>query len=256
MGAARALLRMLRTEVTSGSGPHARRRSVAGVVALGLLLAGCGRGAATARSTGSPAVPSAVPTAAPSPVRSLAPSPSPSRHRYVDPGTLPQTPGLPSGTSRKFRARMAVLWRGIVTDSPATAMPAFFPLAAYLQLKAIPGADADYRYRLVYDFGLDVRAAHDLLGAGAAHARLLFVSVPHQGAWIPPGYCENRIGYWHAPGSRLVYEEGGRVRSFGVSSFISWRGEWYVIHLAVNGDAGTVEDPSLGRGVYGPPGSC
>jgi hypothetical protein len=174
----------------------------------------------------------------------------------ADPGKLPQTTALPSSDSPRFRARVAALWRGIVGDSPAAAQSAYFPRSAYLQVKQIGNAAADYRDRLLVNYLADIHAAHVFLGPGARSARLLAVRVPKQWAWIPPGYCYNRVGYWHAPGSRLVYREGGRVRSFGVFSLISWRGEWYVVHLAVYDRPGTVDDPSAGPGSYGPPGGC
>jgi len=151
---------------------------------------------------------------------------------------------------------MADLWRGIVTDSVTAAMPAFFPRSAYVQVKAISHPAADFRDRLVSAFRRDIHAAHELLGPGAATALLVGVSVPKEWAWIPPGGCYNAIGYWHAPGSRLVYEEAGHVRSFGIFSFISWRGEWYVVHMSGYDHPGTVDDPSAGRGTLGPPGGC
>jgi hypothetical protein len=151
---------------------------------------------------------------------------------------------------------MAALWRGIVTDSAAAAMAAFFPRTAYLQAKQIADPSADYRTRLLGAFKADIHAAHALLGAQAGSAKLLDVSVPEEWAWIPPGSCYNRIGYWHAPGARVVYRERGQVRSFGIFSLISWRAEWYVVHLAVFDKPGTVDAPSLGFGTYGAPGGC
>ena len=173
-----------------------------------------------------------------------------------DPGRLPQTTALPSAASRSFHARMAALWRAITHDAPAAATAAFFPRAAYLQVKAIPDAGTDYDSRLLRNFALDIRAAHSLLGRGARTARLVAVRVPRQWAWIVPGYCANRIGYWHAPGSRLVYRENGRTASFGIFSLISWRGQWYVVHLGVWNQPGTVDAPSTGGGSFGPPGGC
>ena len=149
---------------------------------------------------------------------------------------------------------MAALWQGIVSGRPAPAMVAFFPRSAYLQAKAIPNPAADYRTRLVAAYRLDLRAAHTLVGP--APARLLGVDVPHQWTWIPPGGCFNKVGYWHAPGSRLVYRQSGQVRSFGVFSLISWRGQWYVVHLSSYSDPGSVDEPSAGRGVFGAPGGC
>ncbi len=183
------------------------------------------------------------------------PAAAPGR-RAPDPGALPQTEALPSSLTPAFRARVAALWRGIRADSLAAALPSFFPRSAYLQVKQIADAGADYDERLVGNFRRDIAAAHALLGASARHARLVGVSVPRQWAWIPPGYCYNRVGYWHAPGARLIYAVGRSVRSFGVFSFISWRGQWYVVHLAVWNTPGTVDDPASGVGSYGPPGGC
>jgi hypothetical protein len=174
----------------------------------------------------------------------------------IDPGRLPQTRTLPSARTPQFRARMAALWRGILTDSLVAAMPAFFPRTAYLKAKQIADPSADYQNRLLAAFKADIHAAHALLGAQARSTTLLGVSVPKEWAWIPPGSCFNRIGYWHAPGARLVYRVRGQVRSFGVYSLISWRGEWYVIHLAAFDEPGTVDAPSLGAGAYGPAGGC
>src|SRR5260370_1283855 len=85
--------------------------------------------------------------------------------------------------------------RPAVSDSIAAAMPAFFPRAAYVQVKQIANPSSDYRFRLLAAYRADIRAAHQLLGSGAASATLLYVSVPKEWAWIPPGYCFNRIGY-------------------------------------------------------------
>ena len=77
--------------------------------------------------------------------------------------------------------------------------------------------------------------------------------------WVPPGACYNSIGYWHAPGARVVYRESGRERSFGIASLISWRGVWYVVHLgAVSRTVvtGIVDEPAAGPGIPGPPGGC
>ncbi len=57
----------------------------------------------------------------------------------------------------------------------------------------------------------------------------------------------------------LVYEQGGATRSFGITSFISWRGDWYLVHLGAlsrPAPVGIVDDPQPGPGVPGPPGGC
>jgi hypothetical protein len=147
---------------------------------------------------------------------------------------------------------MASLWTGIVRGSPAPAMVAFFPKGAYLQLKAIYSASSDWTDRLVADYRLDIAAAHTLLGADAVRARLVRVDVPSgYGHWVEPGVCYNSVGYYELPNARVVYREGGQVRSFGIASMISWRGVWYVVHLGAilrSTDSGTVDEPASGEG--------
>jgi len=155
---------------------------------------------------------------------------------------------------------MSALWDGIVSDSLTTALPAFFPEQAYEQLKNISDARSDYEDRLVGDYSLDITAAHNLLGAGPSSAILVGVDVPARyGHWVPPGVCDNRIGYFEVPNSRLVYEQGGVTHSFGIASLISWRGVWYVVHLGTilrSTDSGEVEDPEIGPGYSEPSSTC
>ena len=177
-------------------------------------------------------------------------------------GTLPQTEAFPTTNSPQFFQEMAALWQGVQTGSATTASEAFFPEAAYVQVKAIGDPQGDWQYRLLTDFELDLAAAHNYLDSspGAAQAKLLYVAVPgNEAAWITPGYCYNSIGYWHAPGARLVYEQAGQERSIGIASLISWRGEWYVVHLGAvlrSSTTGIVDDPSPGEGTFGQPGGC
>jgi hypothetical protein len=168
------------------------------------------------------------------------------------PGKLPQTHALPSGSSAEFKHETASLWSGIRTNSPAVALAAFFPRDAYIRLKAIPSAGSDWSGRLVHEYDLDIAAAHRQLAADAARAQLISVDVPtSNGHWVPPGVCYNDVGYYEVPNARVVYREGGQVRSFGIASMISWRGQWYVVHLGAvlrNEDAGVVDEPASGRG--------
>jgi hypothetical protein len=181
-------------------------------------------------------------------------------HTQHPPGTLPQTNAFPSGTSAEFKAQMARLWAGIVRDSTRLALPAFFPEAAYVQLKAIGNPQADWSDRLVHDYALDIAAAHALLGGHPSTARLLAVNVIRgYGHWIPPGVCANRIGYYEMPNARVVYRSDGAVRSFGIASMISWRGIWYVVHLGAilrATDTGVLDDPAIGPGTSVYSGTC
>jgi hypothetical protein len=176
------------------------------------------------------------------------------------PGGLPQTDAFPSATTAHFKALMGDLWAGVVENRLAPALPAFFPLGAYVQLKAISGASSDWHDRLVHDYQLDIAAAHALLGRDASSATLLRVSVVRSyGHWVPPGVCYNNIGYYEMPNARIVYSEGGQVRSFGIASLISWRGVWYVVHFGAilrASDTGQVDDPASGPGISAYSGTC
>jgi hypothetical protein len=144
------------------------------------------------------------------------------------------------------------LWAGVMTGSAAPALPAFFPEAAYAQVKAIADAAADFQGRLLGDYRLDIAAAHALLAARPHRPRLVTVSVPAALAhWVPAGACYNRVGYWEVPNARIVYRTASGLQSFGIASMISWRGVWYVVHLgavARTAAVGEVDDPGPGPG--------
>jgi hypothetical protein len=177
----------------------------------------------------------------------------------ADPGAgrLPQNEKFPSTHDAAFRDAMADVWLAVTTDRPGDARPAFFPEAAYEQVKAIAYPADDWTDRLWYDFELDVYAAHQYTGS---KARLLRVEMAPdwEAAWVPPGYCYNAAGYWHINGARLVYQRDGQERSIGIASLISWRGVWYVVHFGgvVRPAVGLVDDPESGPGYPGPAGGC
>jgi hypothetical protein len=155
---------------------------------------------------------------------------------------------------------MAALWRGVQTGSLAAGLPAFFPEAAYTQVKTYGDPAADWRDRLARNYGLDLRAARALLGPNPDRVRLLRVVVPASYShWVDPGACYNRVGYYQVPNARVVYRQGDEVRSFGIASMISWRGVWYVVHMGMVGRTtigGVVDDPSSGAGSSAPSLTC
>ncbi|HEY1003677.1 MAG TPA: hypothetical protein VGD83_28945, partial [Streptosporangiaceae bacterium] len=234
-------------------------------LAAAVLLAGCSgspgqppTAKSSAARTGSPSATSASPTASATPRATATATASPAALPVAPgAGALPQTRAFPRTDSAAFRNAMADLWLAATTGNPRFGLPGFFPVAAYKQVKAEPYPAADWQDRLWYDFGLDVRAAHRLVGSGA---RLDRVIVPKAYAtWVYPGACHNKIGYWHVPGARVVYRVHGRERSFGISALISWRGVWYVVHLGAEQRTvvtGIVDQPAAGPGVPGPPGGC
>lgn len=179
----------------------------------------------------------------------------------IPPGRLPQTADEP-GFGPQLTTPMRVLFDAIVNDSPQRGHTAFFPKAAYISMKEgiIADPSRDYEDRLVAFFNLDLGAYQAALGDPPTAAHLTAINADQSLAqWIAPGTCENSVGYWHLPGTRLVYSVNGAVHSFRVASLISWRGHWYVIHLGPNprpANVGTVDDPQDAAGVPGPGGGC
>src|SRR6266702_6385826 len=138
------------------------RGMCATAIGAGLITA-CGTTAGAAGQHASPArtAVSARPASTPT-----APSTTPSARRG---GPLPVAPGQgqlaqtrvrPRAHGPAFRAMVTDLWLAVRTGRPSLARQAFFPLAAYKQVKAIYDAAGDWRTRLWLDFALDVRAAH------------------------------------------------------------------------------------------------
>ena len=157
----------------------------------------------------------------------------------------------------RFHDAMQDVWLAVTTGNARLALPAFFPRAAYQQLKAIYDPTADWDDRLWYDFTLDVAAAHRLVDPDAHLVRVMVAG--DDAAWVYPGVCANSIGYWHVSGARVVYRQHGQERSIGIASLISWRGVWYVVHFGAvlrGAAAGIVDDPEVGPGVPGPAGGC
>jgi hypothetical protein len=218
-----------------------RIATAARVLACAGLLAAC---AYPAGSTSPSSSNRAIPTVRTS--RSALPhaaaAPGPSAVRTPDPGSLPQTTARPIGSDPQFAQRMRSLWAAIVvgdTAADTAAGSSFFPLGAYLQVKAISNPAADYRNRLIALYDDDIRALHVRVGPGAT---LLGVDVPDRSAtWVTPGQEYNKGSYWRVYGTRVRYGTvAGKEGSFGIFSLISWRGQWYVVHLGpINRTPGT-----------------
>ncbi len=146
---------------------------------------------------------------------------------------LPQTDERPRSDDPAFLARITLLAEAIARDDPEHARPAFFPLVAYEQVKAIRDPARDYRVRLLAAFEENVHDYHRALGSAAATARFESVEVPGTGVrFMKVGAEGNRLGYFRVLRSRLTLgTEDGRRHSFEITSMISWRGAWYVVHL-------------------------
>jgi hypothetical protein len=131
-----------------------------------------------------------------------------------------------------FTSRLANYWTHVLAGQAGPADDFFFPRTAYLQVKQLPNAGGDFDTRLYHDYRNDVIADHELVTSGGPGAKVLSVDVPQASVrWVPPGVEVNRIGYWQVSYARVNYEVGGQQRSYAIDSMISWRGQWYVVHL-------------------------
>jgi hypothetical protein len=197
--------------------------------ALGALACACTRGEPPTLTSAASASVAPMP---PAPPRIASAAPSTSATVAVDPGTLPQTRTRPEDDTAELSARAQALWDGIQSDDPERAMAFFFPRSAYEQVKALADPARDWRYRLVAHYKRDIHLAHEKLGREATAARFAGLEVGAHARWVEPGEEGNKLGYYRVYGSRLRFTVEGRERSIPISSLISWRGEWYVVHLS------------------------
>lgn len=180
----------------------------------------------TSPATTSTASPTATTSAAVASSTTTAPASS------TDPGALPQTDEKPTASGATFTEGVHALWEAIRQDRPELGLPFFFPESAYLQVKAISDPAGDYQHRLVANFEEDVHSLHAQLGSDAASAQFVGITVPDdQAVWVQPGEESNKLSYWRVYGTTMQYEVDGQNGSFPVTSLISWRGQWYVVHL-------------------------
>jgi hypothetical protein len=146
---------------------------------------------------------------------------------------LPQTDQRPTLSSPSFQQRIEAVAKSIISGDAEPAAAAFFPLVAYQQVKDVAKPERDYRFRLLANFKRDVLEYHHALGAAAADAKFSGVTVSERDTkWMAPGSEGNKLGYFRVLRSHLHFTlPTGRSRDFELTSLISWRGEWYVVHL-------------------------
>ncbi len=156
---------------------------------------------------------------------------APTTTTTVDPGTLPQTDEKPTGTGAEFDSRMKVLANAIITNTPDTAVSAFFPVSAYKQTKKNTDPAADWKNRLIANFKVDVADANKKLGANAKNAVFTSATVPSTAIWVKPGEEYNIGPYWRVFKAQMNFTVDAKNVQVPIESMISWRGQWYVVHL-------------------------
>lgn len=156
---------------------------------------------------------------------------APTTTTTVDPGTLPQTDEKPTGTGAEFDSRMTTLANAIINNTPDTAISTFFPVTAYKQTKKNTDPAADWNNRLIKSFREDVATANKALGPNAKSAVFTGVTVPNTAVWVKPGEEYNVGPYWRVFKTQMNFTVDGKTVQIPIESMISWRGQWYVVHL-------------------------
>ena len=156
---------------------------------------------------------------------------APTTTTTVDPGTLPQTDEKPTGAGTEFDSRMKTLANAIINNTPDTAISTFFPVAAYKQTKKNTDPAADWNNRLIKSFREDVATANKALGPNAKSAVFTGVTVPNTAVWVKPGEEYNVGPYWRVFKAQMNFTVDGKTVQIPIESMISWRGQWYVVHL-------------------------
>jgi hypothetical protein len=146
---------------------------------------------------------------------------------------LPQTEDEPDVASPVFQLRLSKLFQAIVLDDADLARSFFFPLPAYEKVKAIAKPGRDWEKRLWKLFKRDVHDYHEQLGADPDQAELLgFEPRSERKKWMKPHTEGNAIGYFRMTRNTLrVRDARGKELALEITAVISWRGEWYVVHL-------------------------
>ncbi len=146
---------------------------------------------------------------------------------------LPQTEDRPRADSAALAQKLELLAEAIVKDDPAIALPAFFPVVAYEQVKDIAKPARDWKLRLVAAFERNIHEYHRAIGANVQVLKVTGLEIPEAGVrWMKPGSEGNRVGYFRVLRSKLRLEtDQGKSLAFEITSLISWRGEWYIVHL-------------------------
>jgi hypothetical protein len=146
---------------------------------------------------------------------------------------LAQTDERPTAESAFFQRLGPALWQAILEDDAKLALPWFFPVEAYRAVKAIAEPDRDWETRLVRHFERDIHDYRMQLGKFRDEMQYVRIEVPSDGAkWMKPHSECNKLGYWRVLRAQLVYlDREQRERRMEITSMISWRGEWYVVHL-------------------------
>lgn len=152
----------------------------------------------------------------------------------ADGNALPQTDesDKPSFQSPAWQKRARLLFEAIQKDDPEIATRVFFPKEAYMQVKDIPKPEADWKSRLMKAFKRDIHKYHKGMKKPELAEYVGFKADEKRAKWMPPRGEGNKVGYYRILHTKLQYKNAdGKNRELDITSLISWRGEWFVVHV-------------------------
>ena len=180
-----------------------------------------------------PSADAALPMAVPAPSMDAGSAITPAAASSAAPGSdLPQTHDKPRSDTPAFLAGVRSLFDAIAHDDPARAEAFFFPVGAYKQVKDVRNPERDWRFRLLAEYNEDIHAYAKDLGKGREDASFVRLELNEPTArWVDPGEEWNKVGYYRVYNAQIVYSLRGKEKRLIIKSMISWRGEWYCVHL-------------------------
>ena len=140
--------------------------------------------------------------------------------------TLTAAPPRPPVGDADERARR--LLDAIVHNDPVRAADFFFPLEAFVKVKAM-GAAVTYWQRLMDRYAVDIHGLHSAVPADAAFDHLEIV---RRGGFVLPGEEGNHLPYHAARHNRLHFTSAAGAGSIEVRVLITWGDRWYITHLS------------------------
>lgn len=117
----------------------------------------------------------------------------------------------------------------IEKNDTAAARAYFFPREAFLQLKAMKGAERYYDEELIKHFDHDVGTAHERLKVQTDWELASFEK--GRCVWKEKGTEYNAIPYWSCYRNKIHLKKGDAKLTIPLRTLINWGPRWYVTHL-------------------------
>ena len=129
--------------------------------------------------------------------------------------------------------RMRQFYTGLRDNNNALCDKAFLPMMDYVALKQGGGNQADWRNRLMYHFHLQLAQLRKRFAASLPGSTYNGYRIPYSTAHtVRVGAEENKAPYWQVFMTTMAFhDKNGRGHNFTINTLISFRGEWWIVHV-------------------------